>query len=160
LRYIFAEIDQQTLAANIRFNWTFTPHLSFQLFLQPYISVGEYTNLKELSTPASYHFLRYGDDGSTISKADGIYTIDADGGGSAAPFSLYDPNFHFASIRGNAVLRWEYLPGSTAYLVWTQQQSAFSQSTSLDVANDLGDAFSSDNTENILMLKVSYWFNL
>lgn len=159
-RYIFAELDQRTLSASIRFNWTFTPHLSFQLFLQPYISVGEYTNLKELSTPASYSFLRYGDEGSTISNADGMYTIDPDGGGSALPFSLYDPNFHFASIRGNAVLRWEYLPGSTAYLVWTQQQSAFSQSTSLDVANDLGDAFSSDNTENILMLKVSYWFSL
>lgn len=159
-RYVFAELDQRTVSANIRFNWTFTPRLSFQLFLQPFISVGEYSNFKELSKPASYDFLRYGDGGSTIEKTDGEYTIDPDGAGSAAPFSLYEPNFHFASIRGNAVLRWEYLPGSTAYLVWTQQQSIESQSTSLDVANDLRNVFSSEDTENILMLKVSYWFSL
>ncbi len=159
-RHVFAELDQRTVSASIRFNWTFTPRLSFQLFLQPFVSVGEYSNIKELSRPASYDFLRYGDGGSTIEKTDGEYTVDPDGAGSAAAFSLYEPNFHFASIRGNAVLRWEYLPGSTAYLVWTQQQSVESQSTSLDVANDLRNVFSSEDTENILMLKVSYWFSL
>jgi hypothetical protein len=159
-RYIFANIYQQTLSASIRFNWTFTPRLSFQLFLQPFISVGNYTHLKELSAPSSYDFLHYGENGSTISHSDGVYTIDPDGAGSAPAYLLYDPNFHFASIRGNAVLRWEYLPGSTAYLVWTQRQSATPESTTLDVANDLGNVFSSEDTENILMLKVSYWFNL
>lgn len=159
-RYIFAELHQETVSASIRFNWTFSPHLSLQMFLQPFVSLGQYNEYKELTRPSSYDFSVYGELPSTISKSDDTYTIDPDGAGSAVPFSLADPNFHFASIRGNAVLRWEYLPGSTAYLVWTQRQSASSRATSLDIVDDIRDVFSSQDTENILLLKVSYWFSL
>jgi hypothetical protein len=51
-RYVFAELDQTTVSASLRMNWTFTPDLSLQLYVQPLISSGNYSNFKELAAPA------------------------------------------------------------------------------------------------------------
>lgn len=67
-RYLFANLDQHTLSANIRLNWTFSPTLSLQLFMQPLISSGEYRNLKELTRPRSFDFLVYGTGSSTLKE--------------------------------------------------------------------------------------------
>jgi hypothetical protein len=158
-RYIFGELDQQTLSATIRANWTFTPALSFQLYLQPFISVGTYTNIKEFAKPGTFDFNRYGIDTGTISLTDGVYTIDPDGAGSSPAFTMSDPNFHYSSVRGNAVLRWEYLPGSTIYFVWQHTQAQDDAYTNLDPARDLSSLFSA-NAENIFLIKVNYWLNI
>jgi hypothetical protein len=122
LRYVFARLDQTTVAASIRINVTFTPALSLQTYLQPFVSAGSYSDLKELARAGSYDFIHYGrDGGSGYDPATGIITP-ADGG---TPFVLPDPSFNVKSLRGNAVLRWEYRPGSVLYLVWTQERSDY-----------------------------------
>ena len=158
-RYIFAELDQQTVSAQIRFNWTFTPHLSLQLYMQPFIAAGDYYNLKEFSRPKSFEFNYYGRNGSELTLQDGIYTVDPDGSGSQAPFALYDPDFHFTSLKGNLVLRWEYLPGSTLYFVWTHNRPSNEPFSDLNPGRDLGELFSGD-ADDIFLLKASYWFSL
>jgi hypothetical protein len=67
-RYIFGRLDQKELSASIRINWTFTPKLSLQLYVQPLISVGRYTEFKELARPGTYTFNSYGEAGSTTKE--------------------------------------------------------------------------------------------
>lgn len=155
-RYVFAELDQKTISSSIRLNWTFTPNLSLQLYVQPLISAGEYTNFKELRAPGTYDFLTYGEEGSTFDSE--TNTADPDGEGPAEPIELGNPDFNVKSLRGNAVLRWEYLPGSVIYFVWTQTR---------EEAEEIGDfKFEESMTkmvqaepDNIFMIKVTYWLN-
>jgi len=166
-RYIFGELDQKTVSANIRLDWTFTPTLSLQLYLQPYISVGKYNKFKELARPNSFSFYVYGENGSTpiisgstISKdEDDDYVIDPDGIGPAPSFRLSNPNFNFKSLRGNAVLRWEYLPGSTLFFVWTQRRGDSQNPGNFEFGRDLSNLMDA-SPDNILMIKATYWFSL
>jgi hypothetical protein len=155
-RYVFAELDQKTLSSSIRLNWTFTPDLSLQLYVQPLISAGDYTNYKELKAPGTYDFMKYGEEGSTFDPETNV--ADPDGEGPAQPFEIDNPDFNIKSLRGNAVLRWEYLPGSVIYFVWTQTR---------EEAEEIGDfKFEESMTkmvqaepDNIFMIKVTYWLN-
>jgi len=58
-RYVFAKLNQNTLAADIRLDWTFTPRLTLQLYAQPLYGAADYSGFKELSRPKSYEFLIY-----------------------------------------------------------------------------------------------------
>jgi hypothetical protein len=155
-RYVFGELDQTTLATSARVSWTFTPDLSFQLWAQPFISTGKYQGFKEMSEPREREWNVYGQDVGTISEAGGLYTVDPDGSGSAEAFTFSNPNFNVRSLRGNAVLRWEYRPGSTVYLVWQQQRASYGQFGEFDFSNDT-DALFSAPPENVFAVKVSYW---
>jgi hypothetical protein len=130
-RYVFANMDQTTLSGSTRLNWTFTPKLSLQLYMQPLISTGDYRDFKELARAKSFDFNRYGDGASTIDFENGTYVADPDGDGPAPAISFDNPDFSIKSLRGNAVLRWEYLPGSTLYFVWTQSRSDYEKRRAL-----------------------------
>ena len=164
-RYVFADMALRTLSANIRLNWTFTPTLSLQLFLQPLISSGDYTNFKELARPRSFDFTVYGSGSTTLTEvknADGSisYSADPDGPGPAPPIGFSNPDFNTKSLRGNAVLRWEFVPGSVAYFVWTQ--SRYDQ-TNMNGDFQPGSSFNhlfSAVADNIFLVKFSYWFTM
>jgi len=157
-RYIFADLNQREVSAGIRLDWTFTPKLSLQMYVQPLISVGEYIGLRELARPKSLDFIEYGTGASTITRDGSDYLIDPDGNGPAAPYTVSDPNFNFKSLRGSAVLRWEYMPGSTMYLVWTQQRVDQSDPGEFRFGRDVAHLIQSQ-PENIYMIKISYWLN-
>jgi hypothetical protein len=157
-RYVFGKMDQTTLSANIRLDWTFTPRLSLQVFVQPLISAGDFLEFKELARPGSYDLPVYGTRGSTISLNDGTYTVDPDGIGPAASFSFGNPQYNFTSIRGNCVLRWEYLPGSVLFLVWTQSRSNDQQIGGFEFGPSV-DKLWHMVPDNIFMIKLSYWWN-
>ena len=70
-----------------------------------------------------------------------------------------NPDFNFKSLRGTIVFRWEYRPGSTFYLVWTQNRQDFANPGDFDFGRDLGDLISAKG-DNIFMLKATYRFNL
>ena len=160
-RYIFAGFFQRMLSSTIRLNWTFNPKLSLQLYLQPLLAVGEYDQFKELAGPKKYEYNLFGEDGSTISysDADEEYTADPDGPGPAADFSFGNPDFNFKSLRGTIVLRWEYLPGSILYFVWTQNRADYSNPGDFNFSRDLGDLFTAPG-DNIFLIKVSYRWNI
>lgn len=155
-RYVFAELDQVTLSSSIRVNWTFSPKLSFQLYAQPLVSAGDYTHYQELARPNSYDFRRYGEDGSTFDPATGV--ADPDGDGPAAPITLENQDFNFKSLRGTAVLRWEYRPGSTLYLVWTQRRSASEEVGTFRFADAMSGLWDL-RPDNIFMVKLNYWLS-
>ncbi len=156
-RYIFANLDQKTVSFSIRFNWIFSPRLSLQAYIQPFISVGSYSGFKEFAEPGTYRFNRYGTGGSSILFADDEYTIDPGDGGKKNVIS--NPDFNYKSLRGTVVLRWEYRPGSTLYLVWTQNRSDFSNPGDYSFGRDFSDMIKAPG-DNIFMLKFTYRFTI
>jgi len=162
-RDVFGHIVQKTMSLAARVNAAFTPTLTLEMYARPYVSSGAYDDFKEFSGVRTKVMTHYGlDGGSTIvtrPASDGAaqYTIDPDGAGRAPSFALTDPSFTYRSLRGTAVLRWEYRPGSTLYLVWTQQREATDDIASFDVRRD-GQALLGDRPTNVLQLKATYWF--
>ncbi len=156
-RYVFAEMHQTTFAAGVRLNWTFTPKLSLQVYMQPLISSGDFTNYKELAIPRTYDFNVYGENGSTLDKNN--LTVDPDGSGPAAAFQIDDPNFNFISLRGNAVLRWEYMPGSVLFLVWTQTRADDDGIGNFRFNHSINRMLTL-HPDNIFLLKFTYWLNM
>ena len=172
-RYVFAELHQRYLYTTIRANVTFSPALSFQLYAQPYAFAGDYSGFKELAARKTFAFHTYGrDNGSTVTPGDPAvcgsaaantcFGIDPDGpGGPAAPFALYNPDFRTRSLKTNAVLRWEYRPGSTLFFVWTHSRSGYvPYDGSFDIGQDLERATFRDRPTNVLLVKFNYWLSL
>jgi len=161
-RYVFADLEQNSVSFDTRLNITFTPNLTFEVFLQPLIASGQYSRYKEYAAPRSVDRLVYGTDIGTIDTLGTdpeTYVIDPDGPGPAASFEVGDPTFTFRSLRGNAVLRWEYLPGSTLYLVWTRSGDSSLTRGAIDLGEDARALFRGPS-QNIFLVKVSYWLGL
>ncbi|HEU4748852.1 MAG TPA: DUF5916 domain-containing protein, partial [Gemmatimonadaceae bacterium] len=154
-RYVFAQLDQTVLAIDTRVNYTFTPGLSLQVFMQPFIATGDYGPPKEFARPGAFEFLEYGRDIGEIANGRVYPTGQASGGPS---FELPAPDFNVRSLRGNAVARWEWRPGSTLYLAWQQTREDFEPIGDFGFGRDLGALFST-SPDNIFLVKVSYWFN-
>ncbi len=155
-RYVFSHIDETQLALSARADVTFTPALSLQLYAQPLIFSGHYYDFEEYAAPRVLTKLIYGQDVGTIAATSAGYTIDPDGAGPAAPFTVANPDFNFRSLRGTGVLRWEWRPGSTLYLVWTQTRSDTAPLGNFDFARDRAALFAA-RPANVFLLKVSYW---
>jgi len=155
-RYVFSDLDQSTLSLNTRVSWAFTPRASLQLFLQPFLSAGAYSEYKELNRPRRWDWAVYGQDRGTIEEAGGVIHVDPEGNGTAEPFSFPNPDFSIRSLRGNAVLRWEYRPGSTLYLVWQQRRLSYVNDGRFQLDEDY-DALFRPRPENVFALKISYW---
>lgn len=171
-RYIFAEMTQKTISANIRVNWTFTPVLSLQLFVQPLFSTGKYDTFKQLKKAGSMNYEVYGKDGSTINYhpesdnyvitpsdiADAIAKGNGDAVGFPGGFIIDNPNFNYKSFKANMVLRWEFNPGSTLYFVWTHDKQDFRNPGTLQLNKDFSSLMEAP-PNNIFLVKVSYWFD-
>jgi hypothetical protein len=159
VRYILSNVIQKTASMEIRLNWIFTPRLSLQAYLQPFLGVGDFFNYKELRAALTFEFDSFGEGVSTISRDAGIYTVDPDGPGPSPPFSFRDPDFNLKSLRGTVVLRWEYRPGSTIYVVWTQNRADYSHPGDFDFNRDLSLMLRAPG-DDIFLLKVNYRFTL
>ena len=158
-RYVFGQLRQRMFSMETRVNVTFTPTLSLELFLQPLIASASYSKLHEYDRPRSLERTTYGVNGGTISATATGYTIDPDGTGPAAPFSIGNPDFNYRSLRGNAVVRWEFRPGSTLFLVWTQSREDNAPVGDFQMGRDLRGLAGAKPT-NIFLAKMSYWLGL
>ena len=129
-RYLFGDLERKSLSVEVRANYTFTPKLSFQLFAQPLISSGDYVRYKQLAAASTFSFRNFQEGtaanvaanmlcagGDICRDAQGIQHVDFDGDG-APDYTFADKDFNVRSLIGNAVLRWEYRPGSTVFIVW------------------------------------------
>jgi hypothetical protein len=151
-RYIFGRVALSEISAEFRLNYTFTPNLTLETYAQPFAASGRYSRFGELSLPRSRLLHEYGTGGSTIvTNPDGSHTVTADG----QTFDIEPEDFNERSLRTNMVVRWEWRPGSTLYLVWQQNRGhdrPLANARPLDVFQ----AFNS-RADNFLALKVSYW---
>jgi hypothetical protein len=130
-RYVFGEIDRRSFEVGTRVDWTVTPRLSFQLFLQPFIASGDYHDLHSLVAPRTRDYEPYA--------------------GSVA-----EPDFNFRSVRGSAVARWEFRPGSALYVVWNENRAETAPIGDFQFGRDLR-AISTAPSHDVFLVKVSYW---
>ena len=131
-RYVFASDRRTELSMSTRLDWTFTPTLSLQLYAQPYISANDFVNYRSLARPRSYAFDPYAASGSD--------------------------DFTFMSLRGNAVLRWEYRPGSTLFFVWQQDRAGDADTGQFSFGDNTRGIFDRAS-RNVLLIKATYWLN-
>jgi Domain of unknown function (DUF5916) len=161
VRYLFSLFNQTEVSAGIRLNWTFTPKLSLQLYMQPLISVGHYYEFKELAAAKTFNFNKYGENESSINydAETATYSVDPDGTGERN-FQFPNPDFNEKSLRINAVLRWEFLPGSTVYFVWTRNGTGEGNPGIFKLQQDFYDMIHAPYHEDAFLLKVAYWIHL
>ena len=155
-RYVFANVQQREARLNTRVDWTFSPWLSLQLFLQPFASAGEFSRYKEFAFPRAFAFAEYGRDKGRVTATDGGLTVDADGSGASKPFFIPTQDFTVRALRGNAVLRWEYRPGSSLFFVWSQQREVALDAADFGVANQVGRTFA-DPGRHVFLIKFARW---
>jgi hypothetical protein len=158
-RYVLGRITSKTVSLDTRLNWTFTPDLTLQLFAQPFIASGDYSSFREFAAPRTLEKLVYGRDAGTISYdgAASAWRVDPDGGGPAQPFTFADPDFTTSALRGTAVLRWEYRPGSTLFFVWTQERAGHDPAGDFDFGRARTAIFR-QRPLNVFQVKATYWF--
>ena len=139
--YVFGDINQNTLDLVLRANILFSRNQSLEVYAQPYTTAGDYSQARELIQPDTYDLVPYSQPG----------------------FAVEDFDFTYASVNLNVVYRWEYRPGSTFFLVWTQNRTGYDQRS---YHNGLPEVFNNDiangilfgnEPENTLLAKVTYW---
>jgi hypothetical protein len=161
-RYIFAELDQKTLSFTFRLNYTFNPELSLEYYGQPFVSAGKYTNFKRITTTHAdkfsdrYHNFSTGE--ISYNAPGNSYSIDENGNGGS-DYTFSNPDFNFRQFRSNLVIRWEYSPGSTVFLVWSQGRTSSDTNGTFQYGSDMKDLFGI-NPHNVFLVKFSYWFSL
>jgi len=162
-RYVLASIDQKQLSLETRLSWTFSPTTSFELFAQPLLATGDYHDFKEFDAPRSGDFSIYGRDRGTVSEtpasapgAPSNIAIDPDGSGPAATMQFANPDFNFRSLRGNAVFRWEFKPGSVMYVAWAHNRSASLAQGDFRFSRDFSGMFE-NVPDNVFLVKASFW---
>ena len=136
-RYVFGRLKQRTVAFTFRVNYTLTANLSIQSYAEPFVSAGEYTNYKQLvNGRAPNYYDRY---------TPYAYTGNAD--------------FNYRSFRTTNVLRWEYKPGSSLFVVWQQGREGEESYGDFQFGRDFSGVFSAPSS-NVFLVKVSYWLNM
>jgi hypothetical protein len=138
--YAFAHLDQRTLSLTARINYTASPDLTLEFYAQPFVSTGTYSDVREVSaTPEAES---YDDRFRPYTPPPGSQTA-----------------FKFSQLRTNTVLRWEYRPGSTLFLVWAHGREAY---TDEEGRQSWGDDFRDlldVHADNTFLIKVAHWFN-
>lgn len=135
-RYIFGDLRQRTVAIRTRLNYTVTPNLTIQLYAEPFVSAGDYVSFKQLANGRARDYSqRY------------------------APTTYgSNPDFNYRSFRTTNVLRWEYRPGSTLFLVWQQGREDSLDRGTFDFRRDFGGVFDAP-ARNVFLVKWAYWLN-
>ena len=138
--YVFGHLEQTTVAFTERLNYTMTPNLSLQLYAEPFVSGGSYDGFKELVN------------GRALAYADRYAPFAYDRAGSG------DPDFNVKSFRTTNVLRWEYRPGSTLFVVWQQARENDALLGDFRFGRDVRGIFGVP-PRNVFLVKLAYWLN-
>lgn len=150
-QYFLAEIDQKTFVTRLRIDYSLTPDFSIQLYGQPFISTGEYSNFKYVTNPTAGKYT----DRFTAIQPDSNFGVDINKDGNTDGY-LGNPNFKYLQFQSNLVARWEYRPGSILYLVWSQNKSDSPDNNyAFDFSNDMEDLFT-NFPHNVFLMKLSY----
>jgi hypothetical protein len=160
--YVFARIRQVSAGLTLRGSWTFSPRLSLQFYAQPFVAAGRYKEYREAADTyaASYEdrFHEYTAAEITIDRDAEEARVDRNlDGAPDYTFGLGD--FNFRALRSNVVMRWEYKPGSTVFLIWSHGQTDVDPDGRFDLASGMRGMLTAPS-EDVVMVKVNYWVGL
>ena len=157
-KYIVGKIDQKTISLTVRFNLSLTPDLSVQFYGMPFISAGKYDRFKLITEPRAKkwedRYQLFEESQLEYLEGEEIYLVDENGDG-VNDYSFANPDFNFLQFRANLVLRWEYRPGCTLFLVWSQGRTEAARNGLMDFNRDIDRLFSS-HPDNVFLIKLSY----
>lgn len=157
-RYILSTLNANILSTDFRINFSISPEFSIQYWGQPFLFAGNYSDFKRVTNPMAddYYDRFHQFEGNEISydEASEEYLIDEDMDGNI-DYSFGKPDFNFFEFRSNLVARWEYIPGSTIYLVWSQGRTGDNNSGEFNFSNDVNDLFTLES-HNIFLVKISF----
>jgi hypothetical protein len=156
MRYVFSDLQRTDLFAQFRAKIAFAPDAVLTLYAEPFVSTGVNGDFGELATPRGKYLSVYGapGSGSRISLlADGAHQVQ-DGFGT---FRIENYDYWVRSFRATGVLRWEWRPGSTVFLIW--QKTRWNQLSAYGNV-DGGQLFKSlrDPGQDIALVKMSVLF--
>ncbi|HEX2968702.1 MAG TPA: DUF5916 domain-containing protein [Bacteroidales bacterium] len=164
-RYVFASIDRKTISTSFRINLNLSPNLTFQYWGQPFIATGKYYDYKYITNPIAERyedrFCIYSDDQKSL-NSDNKFDVDENHDGNYSDYQFDRKDFNVQEFLSNLVIRWEFNPGSSLYLVWSQTRSNSNDTGQLKFFNDLGDLFSNadEKPHNVFLVKFSYRIGL
>lgn len=157
-KYIMARINRNTVNMSIRFDYNITPDISIQYWAQPFIAAGEYTEYKyitnSLADKLTDRYQIYSTNQINFDPDSKMYLIDDNNDGTT-DYQFDKPDFNIKEFLSNLVLRWEYQPGSTFYLVWSQTRNHSHSTGNFHFANNMDDLFDVKG-HNIFLVKFSY----
>lgn len=161
--YVVGRLDRRELSSTIRLDLTLSPRLSLEFYGQPLVSLGHYEELKLVADPRAPTYADRFDvlSGNRIARPGGgqdvAVDVDADG---TTDFTFGEPDFRIVSLRTSAVVRWEFRPGSTLFLVWQQDRRDRTSDGAIPLrASLLDDVFQAPGT-HVFALKLAYWIGL
>jgi hypothetical protein len=159
-RYLFGQLDQQTLSFTLRAEFFLSPRISFQYYGSPFLTMGKYSSFKKVneasSKDPSIRFTNFTESEVTYNSTDNTYQVNEP---NEDPYIFKNPDFTFGQFRSNFVFRWEYHLGSVIYLVWSHDQTHKEQIYTPSFNTIISDLFSQPSGD-IIMIKISYWFSM
>lgn len=159
-RYILGNIDQETLSATLRLNYNINPNLTIQYYGQPFIFKADYSNLnyvvdataEDINDKVNWY------DENQVSFEEGSYLID-ENRDDVVDYRVSNPDFAFVQFRSNLVARWEYIPGSEIYFVWSQGINGYGD-VNRDFSAIVDNQLLRQRPQNTFLIKATYRFIL
>lgn len=153
-KYLLGRVDNRNLGVTFRVDFTISPELTIQYYASPFVSIGKYSNFKEVSNPKDNV---YGNRFKNLVPVQNASALQFDSNNDGTfDYSIQQPDFNYQQFKSNLVLRWEYKTGSTLYLVWAQDRTTFGSAEAFNFSQSFKNVFSI-SPRNILMLKLNYW---
>jgi hypothetical protein len=162
-RYILSRIDQQVVRMSIRLNYNITPDLTIQYWGQPFLAAMDYSRYKAVTDPRAesladrYHV--FTDSELTYDEENNEYDVDENNAGTIA-YSFSNPDYNYDEFLSNLVARWEFRPGSTLYLVWSQTRNYYEPTGSFSLDQNLDKLYTAEKPYNVFLIKFTYRFGL
>jgi len=155
-KYLVGTIDRNTISSTLRFEYFISPEISLQYYGNPYASVGKYDNFREVAEASNKSLEKRYVNLEHSSLDNNYYTLKREG---VNEYTIKNPTFNFQEFRSNLVGRWEFRPGSTLYLVWTNTRSSYSDQLNQSIWKSFGNILDV-KPQNVFMIKFSYWFSI
>jgi hypothetical protein len=153
-RYIFAFVDRSTISSEIRLNYAFKPDITLEFYGEPFAASGRYYDFGELTAPGSRARRIYSAPAAQYQPGGSLVVTDG-----TSRFTLRNRDFNVVSFRSNVVLRWEWRPGSTLYMVWQQdRQESHAQGDRVGPRDLFGSFGASGN--NVVAIKTTFWLGV
>jgi hypothetical protein len=152
-RYVFGSLRYNEVSLVTRVDWTFSPTLSLEVFAQPLVADGRFSDFKALRAPRTFEFDRFRESDGTLTRDSAGWVAHPSPGTS---LRIGEPDFSSRTLVGNAIMRWEYRPGSVLFFVWQQRRHGDDLVPGFSFGRDVGGIFR-EPPENVFAVKATYW---
>lgn len=162
-RYLLATLNQKIISMSLRINYTITPELTLQYWGQPFLAAMDFKDFKRVTSPKadsySDRFHVFKADEISFNNLENYYYVDENADGTS-DYNFENPDMNVDEFLSNFVVRWEYRPGSTLFLVWSQTREFYDATGDFSLKNNAVNLFTTNKPFDIFLVKFTYRFGL